>query len=469
MIEASLWRRQLARRLMNRGRLRGERAPARMAHAAGASVRAVLWLALAADAAWVMEYAASAATAVQDDEARVAANGIRTIFGEHFELYTDVRDRPDVDELARVFDQAVPQWCRYFGVDESQVATWRQSGSVILDQRRFERAGLFPADLPQFLAGFQRDDAMWVYVQPGDYYTRHLLLHEGTHAFMNQFLGGLAAPWYAEGMAELVGLNAWREGKLTIAHRVGSRDETPYWGRVALLRTAVERNGMRSLVDVLQTPAPAFRQVESYAWAWAACEYLSRHRLSQSAFAELARHCGDDPATFNQRLAEPLEPRWPDLEFEWRTFLSEVDYGYDIERAALETVVGDRDRFKVAVDRGWQVTAFTVEKGKPLAIVADGEFQIAHDGQPWPCRANGVTIEYYQGKPLGRLIGAILPYATDDIEDDPAIDFPQQLDVIDIGDRATIVPERTGQLLLRVNESPSHWRDNRGSLSVTIQ
>lgn len=399
------------------------------------------------------------------DEKKLAANGIRAIAGQHIVVYTDLRDRPDVEDLATVFDQAVPQWCRYFGAEEKTVKFWRVSASIILDQKHFERAGLFPADMPQFLAGYQRGDGIWVYAQQGDYYTRHLLLHEGTHAFMNQFLGGLPAPWYAEGMAELIGLNQWRDGKLTIGHGVTGRDEVPFWGRVALIRKAVEKGDLRTLEEVMLIPGSAFRQVESYAWAWAACEFLSHHPLSEKSFAALSAHCADSAEVFNGRLTERLKKSWPVIEYEWRQFLREIDYGYDVARAALssvEPVTGQPSQFTLAADRGWQRTGFQVTQGKSLTITASGEFQIARDREPWPCQANGITIEYYRGLPLGRLIAAILP--------PPAPDGSiNDLTVIDIGSSATITPSFDGELLLRINDSPALWRDNAGWTQVNVR
>lgn len=406
----------------------------------------------------------------EPDDKALAAQGIRSFRGRHIVIRTDARDRSDVESFAEVFDQAVPQWAEFFGVDPLRLADWQLEAMIIVDRPRFERVGLFPADLPQFLAGYQRGQQIWVYLQPGDYYTRHLLLHEGTHAVMNEFLGGLAAPWYAEGMAELIGLNQWGDGKLTIGHRVTHRDEVPYWGRVTLLRKAVDHGELKTLDDVFAIPGSAFRQVESYAWSWAACEFLSHNSMSAKNFADLVHHCADDPDTFNRRFASSIAEYRDTLEFEWRQFLLEIDYGYDVERAELELAGGERDRpqdeIQVNADRGWQATHVGVEKGKPITLSTSGEFQIAFDTEPWLCRANGVTIEYYRGLPLGRLIAAIMPSPLG-AGDESA--YPHELAVIDVGERATIVPEFNGQLYLRINESPAHWRDNKGSIRVQVR
>ena len=43
------------------------------------------------------------------DAERVVANGIRRLEGKHIDLYTDLRNRPDIDELVEVFDAAALQ------------------------------------------------------------------------------------------------------------------------------------------------------------------------------------------------------------------------------------------------------------------------------------------------------------------------------------------------------------------------
>ena len=87
-----------------------------------------------------------------------------------------------------------------------------------------------PEDLPDFLAGYQRGHEIWIYLQPGDYYTRHLLLHEGTHAFMGWFLNGFGSPWYSEGMAELLAINQWQDGKLQLHYQLRDRQRSGVLG-----------------------------------------------------------------------------------------------------------------------------------------------------------------------------------------------------------------------------------------------
>ena len=76
------------------------------------------------------------------DENLVAANGIRKLTGQYISIYTDVRNRPDIEELPRVFDEAVPQWCTYFGIELNRVRGWHVRAMIMADEQRFRAAKL---------------------------------------------------------------------------------------------------------------------------------------------------------------------------------------------------------------------------------------------------------------------------------------------------------------------------------------
>ncbi|MBC7857081.1 MAG: hypothetical protein IAF94_26925, partial [Pirellulaceae bacterium] len=159
------------------------------------------------------------------DEAKVAAAGIRKLAGKHLIIYTDLAADPEVDELPKVFDLAVPQWTGYFELDDTIAADWKVNGYLMKDKERFAGVGLLPDNLPPFLHGYQRGSEFWWYNQPGSFYRRELMLHEGTHAFMMRFLGGMGPPWYAEGMAEYLGTHKWEGGELTLAYNPRTKEE----------------------------------------------------------------------------------------------------------------------------------------------------------------------------------------------------------------------------------------------------
>ena len=156
--------------------------------------------------------------AFEINDAVAKAVGIEKLTGTHIVLYTDVRE-PKVAQLVSVFDKSVSQWSQIFRIKPEKFKNWKMRVFLIAnsnDVERFEKAGLIPDEHPEFLAGYQRGPNIWLYLQPSDYYTRHLLLHEGTHAVMQWFLNGYGASWFSVGMAELVGVHRWQDESIQL-------------------------------------------------------------------------------------------------------------------------------------------------------------------------------------------------------------------------------------------------------------
>ena len=418
----------------------------------------------------------SFAQGVQVNEDIVQALGIVKQSGRHLTLYTDDRDRKDLAELVAVFDLAVNEWCDHFEIDSSKAADWKVDAFLMADQARFEKAGLIPDDLPQFPAGYAIHSNIWLYPQPGNYYTRHLLLHEGTHLFMNRFLGNFGPPWYSEGMAEWLGLHRWdaATGSLQLGYRVQNRREADYWGRVKIVRTELAAGNGMSLEDVFSIEPNAFQNVLFYGWSWAACEFLTHHPLTAKNFARLKRHVDLPAHLFRRKVLTKLNrEQEAKLERDWNLFVHEIDYGYDISRGTLtdaqpldpsQASSPDGQTFRIAGDRSWQATGIQLSKGDQVTILGQGQYRVKMTDQPWPCEAGGVTLRYYQGNPLGMLMAAVLPSA------DQASDINQPLIFAQpVGYQQTITALNDGQLCLRINESPADLSDNAGGLEVTVQ
>src|SRR6185312_9449659 len=119
------------------------------------------------------------APAVQPpSENQAEANGIRTLTSKYLILCTDVPSSPEIDQLPAVFDQAVPKWAEYFGVDKEKAAHWQARAYLIGDRRRFEALHLLPPGREGFVNGISMGAELWLHDQPTPYYRRHLLLHE---------------------------------------------------------------------------------------------------------------------------------------------------------------------------------------------------------------------------------------------------------------------------------------------------
>ncbi len=409
------------------------------------------------------------------DERRTESAGIRKLTSKHLVLFTDAPSSPAIDRLPEEFDKAVPQWAAYFGIDSAKTAHWQPRAFLVADERRFAALGLLPPGREGFENGISIDSQMWLRDQPTDYYRRHLLLHEGTHAFMNEFLGGGGPGWYMEGMAELLGTHRLdpKTDELTLNIMPKSRDEVPMLGRIKLIDDARAAGRPLSLSAVMQLDGSQQLGVEAYAWCWAAAKFLDSHPRYRDRFRELRDSVKD--RDFNNIVRKKFQNDWADLNAEWPAYIAALDYGYDHDRMAMDfkshaLINAGRDYLvSVAADRGWQSSGVKLEAGKSYEITATGRYQIAADRvdgaeKPWLCEPGGVTIDYHDGKPLGILLGAI------DSQGQPAVGAnPTFANPVAIGLRATIKPTTSGTLYLRVNDSAASLGDNSGLLTVTIQ
>ena len=399
------------------------------------------------------------------DETQVRTLGIRKVSGRYIDLYTDVRDDV-VDEYVQAFDLAVPQWSAYFDVAVPEPDEFHVRGSLMQDKDRFRTAKLLPVDSPPFPHGYQDGAEIWVYPKPGDYFTRHLILHEGTHAFMRRVLHGAGPPWYMEGIAELLATHRWHDGQLQLGYTLKSNDEAPYWGRLGIVQAAFEEGRSPSLEAILQYGWRAHLQTEPYGWSWAACAFFDGHPLYRPVFRQLRDNVTDQTITFSQKFIDALPGNWNQVTEQWQLFIAEMDFGYDLERTAISYrpthLPEQAESIAVRADRGWQSSGLRLEAGTTYRIQATGDVILAPSPKPWRSEANGITIHYYKGKPLGILLGAIrdqnsrleglTPLAT------PFV----------IGQDLEIRPDSSGTLFLRINDSPTDLANNRGEFDVLV-
>ena len=403
---------------------------------------------------------------LQVDEVRAAAAGIRKLTGKHLVLYTDLPPSEEIDVLPKVFDQAFPQWCAYFGVDAGEHADWQMTGFLMKERPPFEEAGVLPRSLPPFPHGYARNYELWLYDQPSDYYRRHLLLHEGTHGFMNSLLGSCGPPWYMEGMAELMGTHRWHDGRLRMGTMPATREEVPMWGRIKIVKDLFDERHAKRLIEVIHYSRHAHRENEAYAWSWAAAVLLDGHPRYQARFRELPKLVLKPD--FSDRFLRLVGDDRDGLAEEWQVFVADLEYGYDVAKTAIDFTPGKPlgeggATVTVAADRGWQNSGVQLQANVPYRLRAQGRYQVADQPQIWWSEPNGVSIRYYRGRPLGLLLGAVHP-------DGPWAGGPSTLIRPDVvGLRTTLTPEQTGTLFFRINDSGAELGDNAGTLTVEIR
>jgi hypothetical protein len=398
------------------------------------------------------------------DEAKAESQGIHKISGKKLTLYTEVGGG-EIDLLPGIFDQAFPQYCEYFHFLPGELASWGMRGFLMKDKNRFQQTGLLPGGLPDFLHGFSVGHELWIYDQPSDYYRRHLLLHEGVHGFMNTVLGGCGPTWYMEGMAEMLATHELKNGRLKLNYFPKNREEVPEWGRIKLIKDALADNRAESLRTVIKGPRDLQKETELYAWSWAAAAFLDGHPRYRDRFRELYKHVRD--RDFNGYVFKVFKKDWPELSEEWQVFCAGLEYGYDIARTVIDFTPGKPLPEKgavvsVAADRGWQNSGIRLQAGEKYQLRASGRYQLANQPKIWWSESGGVSIRYYQGRPLGIMLAAVRP-------EDPDENKPSAfLDPITVGLGTTLTPEKSGTLFLKINDSAAELDDNAGELRVEI-
>jgi hypothetical protein len=402
----------------------------------------------------------------QTDEEAIRAAGLRKISGQHITIFTDLPAAAEIDELPRVFDTALPLWCDYFSIPAEKTSDWKLVASVMKDKSRFVTAGLYPTSLPEFANGYNVGSQIWLYDQLSAYYRRHLLLHEGTHAFMLRFLRGAGPPWYMEGMAELLATHRWQNNQLQFPIIPQTRDEVPYWGRIKIIKNDVAADRGLSLIEVMKYDARAHLNVEAYGWCWGAAWFLDHHPLTKSTFADLKNSARDRSLEFSKRFYEQLKSDWPAISEDWQIFTAECDYGYDISRAAVlrkpaMDLPTEGATVTVVTDHGWQSTGLRLSAGKKYELKASGRYKV-QTMPDWPCEAEGITLHYHRGRPLGMLLAAISDHDKSTHNKTPLL-TPQP-----VGLTADLTPATTGTLFLKINEASSGLADNSGTISVQI-
>lgn len=397
-------------------------------------------------------------------EQAIAAAGLHKLAGKHLVLYTDLPVDEEIKAMPQVFELAFSQWCDYFHLDPAQYANWQMRGTLIGDRARFTGTGLLREDLPAFRNGFAREGELWLYEQPSVYYRRHLLLHEGTHGFMEMLLGSAGPPWYMEGMAELLATHTWQNGQLKLNVMPANKADFEMLGRIKIVQEETKKAGRQKLLsDILQYSNRAHLENEPYGWCWAAAAFLDRHPQYQTRYREMFSHLHDPQ--FNRTFALAYEPDWNPLNAEWRLFASTLEHGHDIQATAIDFQPGVElatGSHEVSIDsaRGWQPSGVQLLAGRKYHLAASGRFQVAITTEPWMSEAGGVTIRYNRGEPLGMLLAAVVDLESGNDQ--------QLVSPLAIGLAGEITPEHNGTLYLQVNDSAGERADNLGTLQVLI-
>lgn len=402
--------------------------------------------------------------------ARATRAGLRVLPGEHVTLITDrpARDDDGVADLPRHFDTAVAAWCRHYAMDPAVCRGWRAVGCLVVNKERFREAGLLPAGIPDFENGFCAGDRFWMMDQSSPAYRRHLLLHEGVHAFTLTLRALDTQPWYTEGIAEFLATHRLEDHgggpRIVATPMPRAATDVEQLGRIEGIRAARAAGTMPSLRQVLATPAAGHHALGAYASSWAAVAMLALHPRYAETFARVEREGLD--AEFTSRLTE--RRGWDEAlaSRDFDAFTDDIDYGYDFARSAVEWSPGEPlsmlQTVKVAADRGWQNAGVAIEKGRRYAIRAEGRVTVgAVAAGPLESEPEGISIEWYRGRPIGRLLAAQWV--------EPADGSRPRFVVVAEGRGGEFTAIIDGPVFFKVNESPGALSDNRGAVTVSVE
>lgn len=409
------------------------------------------------------------------DAAQLKPLGIEVYESRRLRLFSDI-DTDAAKALPPIADQAFDELEKYFGplppaADQSE---FQVNAYLIKDKTPFEKVGLLKDELKDQHHGRQVGYQLWLTEQPHEYYRRHLLIHEFTHAYM-QAVPRMNVPLaYLEGMAEHFGTHH-QDKTGRYEWRVVPRNRADYRGhdRLFLMRSDALRRDIPTPQDIFGWPAANFRLFnESYAWAWGLCLFLDKHPRTCERFHKLATSLSDPSAWKN--FQTQWEADAAEIQTEWHLFALDAWEGFDFDRMAIDfrpgkmlsDLGGDEGksaRAEIQSNRGWQSSGVLVEKGRRYRVTASGQFTLADKPKPWVSEANGISFRYHNGRPLGRLLGVVHAAASDENR------HAALKQIFSLGANGELEPPATGTLYLRLNDHPGELADNTGSATVEIR
>ena len=393
--------------------------------------------------------------------------GLRLLESRRLVLVTDrpPRDGDGVEDLPRIFDEAVAAWCDHYSVEPDALADWRCLGCLVVDRERFRAAGLLPPEIPAFVNGFCDRNRFWLMDQPNPAYRRHLLLHEGAHAF-TLTVRGLATPvWYNEGIAEYLATHRLDDAGRFVPTPIPARaDDVEQLGRIERIRELRAAGGVPALADVLAVQPAVHHDIAAYASSWAAVALFRGHPAYAASFAELERgRLGSD---FNERVAAMPGFDAARAARDFDALTDDLDYGYDFGRSAIDWSPGrpldGPVRVAVRAGRGWHNTGIRLRAASRCRLRAEGRCTLGRIADTTiETEADGVSLDWYRGRPIGRLLAAQW------VEAPPQGGRPRFV-VLGEGAAAAITAAVDGPLFLRVNEPPADLADDAGEFTVEL-
>jgi hypothetical protein len=219
--------------------------------------------------------------------------------------------------------------------------------------------------------------------------------------------------------------------------------------------------------EVMRLETRDYAKTDAYAWSWAAAAFLDSDPMFRKPFRALQFSAIDNTVRFTRKFEQQVINELRELDESWQLFVANIEYGYDFERFAIVRQPGrplpeSGAEVTIQANRGWQSTGYRVERGKNYLIRASGRCVVQSAPEVWPAEPEGITLRYYQGEPLGRLLGNVR-------FDQARPGLANLVTPLPIGLGRIVQPDAPGTLYLRINDSPAELADNEGEFTVRIR
>ncbi|MDO5579610.1 MAG: hypothetical protein Q4G69_00610 [Planctomycetia bacterium] len=392
------------------------------------------------------------------NEDAVRNSGIRYLAGKRIRLFTDLPSSPELDRFPADLDQALVRIADRYGIPQADLDSFSIDAFLIGKRDLFEKLGVL-RNIPPFENGYSSMNRIFALDQKFLYYNRFLLIHELVHSFMFEIFGQLEPYWFSEGSAEQTALYRLIDQKLELGIIPADSEETPGFERLRTIQKDTQKGAAKSPEEIFAFGPKDYIGTRAYAWSWAFVLFMNNHPDYKTDFRKVPYYMMLDHP--NDRFKALYKNRWNELLFDWNDFVRSFDYQYDfgkmpIDHTSGKELDGQKD-LDLSANRGWQNSGIKLEAGKSYRIRAAGRFTIADPHGDLPCTPGGITLRYYQGYPIGQLLGILL---TSDAGSDRI--FP-------IGNGTRITPERSGTLYLKINDSGGRVEKNKGTFKVRIE
>lgn len=412
------------------------------------------------------------------DRAELRACGLNILESRHLVLVTDV-PLPQVQELPALADALFAELQKRLGPLRPDLAgsDFQVTGYLIDAKERFEKAGVLPPEAFQFRHGRHLGYQFWMNNQSAAYYRRHLLLHEFVHCFMMCEHGMRDIPplWFTEGIAEYFATHQLADDVAQSRFGVLPESRTGFegWGGFNVIRRTLSETSSTgpnsaeslSLENLLHPSDNSFTDDIKYAQAWALVWQIQNHPELAPAAEQLRRVRSESNYHDFEKTVSPNE--WKRLSITWPLLLDSLVEGFDVARSfpSLKSEVklgaikpGQPVRLSIESDRDWQSSGLSFRRGQSVKVTCSGQYAVHDQPRPWISEPQGITIDYFRGRPLGEVQAMIIPVAR-----------PEKARRVPVGVSAVLTFDEESELWLQINDSASLRAGNSDSVVVTLE